>query len=664
MNQTFTGTPFVTLVAVFVASSAAAQPQESYSVVGTVRDTAGARVERAEVVVGLHGVADPRVPGGCEDRMGRLLAVARAVTNAAGIYKAAVPIPREGEAANCVIVWAALRPGLEPWGERPIASAPWQAAPLSGPGAVIDLVLSPLPPLRTNAGRGNARFRRRPDDDWADAARERVPGFAGFILDGCNVVVYLTERGREDAATEYVRETFRDVPSGHQPCVAPRPIVFRRAAYDYAELRRWYDQVGLAMGLEGVSSGAISARANRITIGVVDSVAERRVRRAIATTEVPPGAVVVEVAFPSGGPPERAPFGPETPKLGARLAAHYNAIAPAWSADSREIVFQTLDGGPGVTDFSLRAVDVTSREVRSLASVVGIASGRQASHVTADGQVFFALSDTGFGRVRGSGTEVIYRVPPAGGEPERVVDNLARPWFAVSANGQRIAHVTRLPAAERREVLTVTELPTRRQFTVARHEPGASGILGLSPDGRYLAQTRNHFAADSAGVWIFSVDDSSSRRTVRFPPLTPVPSLMVGGLRWVGDTAQVLLIERTATRDRLALTVVDGMRGARRQIGTVPAGERLPWAAAWSPDGRRVALWVPLATGPQACSPAGDCISSRVVHFRLYLLDTRNTSVQMLAEMTSTEASRWLEFSPDGQWIGYSLHGDIRVHRF
>lgn len=53
-----------------------------------------------------------------------------------------------------------------------------------------------------------------------------------------NVVVYLTERGREDAATEYVRATFRDVPSGRQSCTPPRPIVFRRAAYDYAQLRR------------------------------------------------------------------------------------------------------------------------------------------------------------------------------------------------------------------------------------------------------------------------------------------------------------------------------------------------------------------------------------------------------------------------------------------
>jgi hypothetical protein len=136
---------------------------------------------------------------------------------------------------------------------------------------------------------------------------------------------------------------------------------------------------------------------------------------------------------------------------------------------------------------------------------------------------------------------------------------------------------------------------------------------------------------------------------------------MVGGLRWVGDTAQVLMIE--TTRDWLTLTVVDGMRGSRRRIGTVPGGERLPSASAWSRDGRRVALWVPIATGPQACSPGGDCISRRVVHFRLYLFDTQTSSVRMLAEMASTEASRWLEFSPDGQWLGYSLHGDLRVHR-
>jgi hypothetical protein len=63
-------------------------------------------------------------------------------------------------------------------------------------------------------------------------------------------------------------------------------------------------------------------------------VAERRVRRALATTDVPREAVVVEVAFPAGLRPERPRFGPATPKLGVRLAAHYNALAPAWSGRS------------------------------------------------------------------------------------------------------------------------------------------------------------------------------------------------------------------------------------------------------------------------------------------------------------------------------------------
>lgn len=238
MTRSLRRTRFVALVATLVTSSAAAQRQELYSVKGTVRDTAGAPVEGAEVVVGLHRVADPRAPGGCEDRTGRMLAVSRAVTNASGRYQAFVPMPDEGEAPNCAIVWASLRPGLEQWGERPIALALWQAAPLSPRGAVVDLVLNPQPPPRATEARADARFRRRPDNQWADAARERVPGFAGFILEECNVVVYLTERGREDAATEYVRATFRDVPSGRQSCTPPRPIVFRRAAYDYAQLRR------------------------------------------------------------------------------------------------------------------------------------------------------------------------------------------------------------------------------------------------------------------------------------------------------------------------------------------------------------------------------------------------------------------------------------------
>ncbi|MFN2565994.1 MAG: carboxypeptidase-like regulatory domain-containing protein [Gemmatimonadaceae bacterium] len=158
-----------------LASSAAAQGREYHTVAGTVRDTTGAPVAGAEVFVGLDRVADPRAPGGCEDRSGRLLGAARTVTDAAGRYQVAIPVGEEDSVANCVIVWAALRAGVEPWGERPLAHALWQAVPLAARGVTVDLVLTPLPPQRTTGGRRESRFPRRPDDDWADAARGACP---------------------------------------------------------------------------------------------------------------------------------------------------------------------------------------------------------------------------------------------------------------------------------------------------------------------------------------------------------------------------------------------------------------------------------------------------------------------------------------------------------
>jgi hypothetical protein len=71
-------------------------------IVGVVRDTPGRPVAGAEVLVGVHRLADRAAPGACEDLRGGLLAAARLPTDVAGRYGGAVPRPLAGPAGNCV----------------------------------------------------------------------------------------------------------------------------------------------------------------------------------------------------------------------------------------------------------------------------------------------------------------------------------------------------------------------------------------------------------------------------------------------------------------------------------------------------------------------------------------------------------------------------------
>jgi hypothetical protein len=261
---------------------------------GTVSDEAGAPVAGADVFVAVRRVADPRAPGACEafgaPHSTGMLAIARAVSDARGEFRHPLPATEPDDRPNCVVVFAEVRSG-DGGGERAEASAPVRGVPLSEDAQRIDLVLRQAP-----AAARAARF-RTPDEQWAEAARGQVPGFAGFFLEGCTVVLNLTDPPRQQAAArEYMTELLRDRPLSTREgaCPQPPPMRFRQVQYDFDQLVRWSGRAGVLLGLEGAVMHDIEENRNRIVVGYVDEAGRQRAERALATLEVPRDAVVLE----------------------------------------------------------------------------------------------------------------------------------------------------------------------------------------------------------------------------------------------------------------------------------------------------------------------------------------------------------------------------------
>jgi hypothetical protein len=135
----------------------------------------------------------------------------------------------------------------------------------------------------------------------------------------------------------------------------------------------------------------------------------------------------------------------------------------------------------------------------------------------------------------------------------------------------------------------------------------------------------------------------------------------VASLRWAGGAPRLLVVERDAAAPGLTLVELDPAAGTRMRLGAVPEADGLPWTAAWAADGRRAALWVPVATASEAqsCPPGSICTGRRLVHWRLYLWDASSAAAAVLAEMVSSEGAAWLAFSPDAARVAYVLGGSL-----
>jgi len=136
---------------------------------------------------------------------------------------------------------------------------------------------------------------RTSDDEFARASRAEVPGFAGFYLqeDG-TPVVRLVDQKQRGAAQRYLAQEFIRARRGRH-ANAPQQPVFLPAAYDFAQLKEWSEQLHPLLASRGdVYLIDVDEVGNRVSLGVADATAIAAVRAEAARLGIPAAAVHVQ----------------------------------------------------------------------------------------------------------------------------------------------------------------------------------------------------------------------------------------------------------------------------------------------------------------------------------------------------------------------------------
>lgn len=139
------------------------------------------------------------------------------------------------------------------------------------------------------------------DDEHARVAREEVPGFAGFYLreDG-TPVVRLVNASQRAAARRYLAPEFDRARRGRHANAGTEPV-FVNAAYDFAQLKGWAEQVEGLLTRSDVYLVDVDEVNNRVHVGVADNAAVGSVRSEAARMGIPAAALFVQTqAKPEG----------------------------------------------------------------------------------------------------------------------------------------------------------------------------------------------------------------------------------------------------------------------------------------------------------------------------------------------------------------------------
>ena len=136
---------------------------------------------------------------------------------------------------------------------------------------------------------------RTPDDEFARAARAEAPGLAGFYLrDDGTPVVLLTDPAQRGAVHRYLAQELADARRGRL-AGAPQQPVFVKAAYDFAQLKGWADQLTPLLSSRGdVYLVDVDEAHNRVLLGVADATATGAVRAEAARLGIPATAVATQ----------------------------------------------------------------------------------------------------------------------------------------------------------------------------------------------------------------------------------------------------------------------------------------------------------------------------------------------------------------------------------
>lgn len=160
--------------------------------------------------------------------------------------------------------------------DTPEPVAPEAAGPTAG------LAAAPQAQIRTQ------------DDEHARVARAEVPGFAGFYLqeDG-TPVVRLVDPAQRGAAQRYLAQEFARARRGRR-ANAPTEPIFLNAAYDFAQLKGWAEQVEGLLARSDVYLVDVDEVNNRVHVGVADNTAAGAVRSEAARMGIPAAALFVQ----------------------------------------------------------------------------------------------------------------------------------------------------------------------------------------------------------------------------------------------------------------------------------------------------------------------------------------------------------------------------------
>jgi hypothetical protein len=135
---------------------------------------------------------------------------------------------------------------------------------------------------------------RTPDEEFARAARAEVPGFAGFYLqDDGTPVVLLTDPAQRGAAQRYLATEFALARRGRH-AGAPQQPLFVKAAYDFAQLKGWAEQLEPLLQRGDVYLVDVDEVRNRVLLGVADATATGAVRAEAVRLGIPASAVATQ----------------------------------------------------------------------------------------------------------------------------------------------------------------------------------------------------------------------------------------------------------------------------------------------------------------------------------------------------------------------------------
>jgi hypothetical protein len=328
-----------------------------------------------------------------------------------------------------------------------------------------------------------------------------------------------------------------------------------------------------------------------------------------------------------------SPDGLET-QVVARLQSR-----PAWSGDGHTIYYTDRLNG-GITEVSLHALDVASGGARRLAAVNALNHGEQVRTTEDPSVVFVSIAHPDW-----SSQLDLYRVPAAGGTPERLRSNLGSLWFVLSGDGERVAYQGSSASVDADTIYVASTSQPAQQVTL----PSAGRfprVMSLSPSGDFLVY------GSWAGVHLAPTTGSDSHRLIVAP--SAGPRAIAPDIMWVGDAPHLLVSEApTALEDSIVVEDLDAVSGERTVLGAVPRGlaPEVGWELARSRDGSAFAAWIPVEL-------VQETFEGPIYRYRLYL--KRQSDPRALRGLELIAGSPlWFEFSPDGSRIALLLGGKL-----